>query len=189
MAIPGAAAKDDPCRCFTGAFRGFPLCCPPSVQAATIPTPLGPIEITLPGSCGPLETCVGLDIAGICLGSCVPFDPGLPFVPGPPPGNGAPPQDFPPLPPPGQPQPQLGGCPPRAGVAAAVLCPAGCHPNKSDYFLRNGTFVLKGSKCVRNRRRNPLNPRALDRAAGRLRSAQKVGRFLAKVKIPRGRCR
>ena len=189
MAIPGAAAQDDPCRCFTGAFRGFPVCCPTALPGLEIPTPIGPIDITLPGSCGPFERCVGLEIAGVCLGSCVPHDPFAPippFVPGP---GGPPPGDLPPPLPPLQPQPTLGGCPPRAGVAAAVLCPAGCHPNKADYFLRSGAFIAKGTKCVRNRRRNPLNPRALDRAAGRLRSAQRVGRFLAKVKVPKGRCR
>ncbi len=189
MAILQAAAEDDPCRCKTGALRGFPLCCPQSLQDPTIDTPIGPITITLPGSCGPFERCVGLEIAGVCLGECVPFDPFLPLVPGN--GGGIPgPAPPPPAAPPPAQQPAIGGCPPRAGAAAAaVLCPSGCHPNKSDYFLRSGAFIARGTKCVRNRRRNPLNPRALDRAAGRLRSAQKVGRFLAKVKVPKGRCR
>jgi len=47
-------------------------------------------------------------------------------------------------------------------------CPSGSHPNKSDYFLKTGEFVAKGSRCVKNRRRNPLNPRALTRAVARI---------------------
>jgi hypothetical protein len=46
--------------------------------------------------------------------------------------------------------------------------PKGFHLNKADYFLRDGTFVPKGSKWVRNRSRNPLNPRALQRAVARV---------------------
>lgn len=50
----------------------------------------------------------------------------------------------------------------------AVGCPPGFHANKADYFLRDGTFVAAGTRCVRNRRRNPLNPRALRRAVARV---------------------
>lgn len=32
------------------------------------------------------------------------------------------------------------------------------HANKSGYFLKSGQFVPPGSKCVTNRRMNPLNP-------------------------------
>lgn len=61
---------------------------------------------------------------------------------------------------------------PKEGTKLA--CPSGFHPNKSSYFLSDGTFVPEGSKCVKNRRRNPMNPRALDRAIGRLNSAKRV---------------
>lgn len=61
------------------------------------------------------------------------------------------------------------GCPPGAA------CPRGEHLNKSDYFLKDGTFVPKGSRCVSNRSRNVLNPRALTRANSRQRG------FLKKV--------
>jgi len=149
------------------------------VPTLDIPIPGFPISIPLPGSCGPLEACSGPIVAGVCLGSCVPFN--SPFVPGPGPAPG--PAPLPPA------QQQLGGCPPRGNGGAMILCPSGCHPNKSDYFLRSGAFVARGTKCVRNRRRNPLNPRALDRAASRLRSASKAGKFLAKVSVPKGRCR
>jgi len=61
---------------------------------------------------------------------------------------------------------------PAAGYELA--CPSGYHPNKSDYFLRDGTFVAKGSRCVKNRRRNPFNPRAADRAYSRMKSAKRA---------------
>ena len=48
--------------------------------------------------------------------------------------------------------------------------PAGYHLNKSDYFLRDGTFVPAGTKWVRNRRMNPANGRALRRSISRAKS-------------------
>lgn len=51
-----------------------------------------------------------------------------------------------------------------------LACPPGFRANKSDYWLKNGTYVPKGTRCVRIRRRNPLNPRALDRATSRVAS-------------------
>lgn len=70
-----------------------------------------------------------------------------------------------------------GGTMVQAGMKLA--CPSGYRPNKTSYFLKDGTFIPAGSKCVKARRRNPLNPRALDRALGRLNSAK---RFQAKLK-------
>lgn len=55
-----------------------------------------------------------------------------------------------------------------------VPCPSGWHANKQDYFLRDGTFVAAGSRCVKNRRRNPMNARALDRSIGRVDSAKRL---------------
>ena len=66
---------------------------------------------------------------------------------------------------------------------AQVACPSGFHANKSDYFLRDGTFVPKGSKCVRNRRRNPLNPKAASRAISRIKSAKNAAKMLSNVTI------
>jgi hypothetical protein len=45
---------------------------------------------------------------------------------------------------------------------------AGYHWNKTAYFLKDGTHVPAMSKLVKNRRRNPLNPRALSRSMYRL---------------------
>lgn len=47
-------------------------------------------------------------------------------------------------------------------------CTAGHHLNKSDYYLKGGQYVAAASTCVRNRRTNYTNPRALSRAAKRL---------------------
>jgi len=59
----------------------------------------------------------------------------------------------------------VNGCPtdePR------ICPPRGFHLNKSSYFLRDGTFVARGTKFVRNRRLNNANGRAQDRAIVRL---------------------
>jgi hypothetical protein len=61
--------------------------------------------------------------------------------------------------------------------------PSGFHWNKSDYFLMDGTFVPKGTKLVKNRRRNSLNPRALDRAMGRVTGAKKAAKKLSRITI------
>lgn len=66
-----------------------------------------------------------------------------------------------------------------------IGCPGGYHPNKSSYFLMDGTFVPEGSKCVKNRRRNPANPKALDRAMGRLNSAKRLQSKLAGYSTPK----
>jgi len=66
--------------------------------------------------------------------------------------------------------------PPQGSVGGMRL-------NKSDYFLRDGTFVPRGSRWVKSRRRNPLNPRALDRAIGRISSAKKAAGRLGKITI------
>lgn len=58
-------------------------------------------------------------------------------------------------------------------AAAGDVCPRGFHPNKTDYFLQNGTFVPARSRCVRNRRRNLDNGRASLRAARRLNARAK----------------
>jgi len=49
-----------------------------------------------------------------------------------------------------------------------LLCPKGRHPNRSSYFLKNGTWIPKETRCVANRRRNPDNGKASLKAARRL---------------------
>jgi len=57
-----------------------------------------------------------------------------------------------------------GDCPGEPRVCA----PRGFHLNKSSYFLRDGSFVERGTKFVRNRRLNNANGRAQGRAITRL---------------------
>jgi len=52
-------------------------------------------------------------------------------------------------------------------------CQSGFHPNKSNYFLIDGTFVPRGSRCVKNRRRNQFNRSAALKSASRLKSLGK----------------
>ncbi len=75
----------------------------------------------------------------------------------------------------------------------AKLCIAGHHINKSTYLTRNG-IVQAGTACVKNRRMNPLNPRAASRAMRRLdgfsratRSVEKMMTRIARKNAPRGR--
>lgn len=64
-----------------------------------------------------------------------------------------------------------------------IACPSGYHPNKTGYFLKSGQYVAPGTRCVKNRRRNPLNPRALSRAMGRLTSAKKASKAISRISI------
>jgi len=52
--------------------------------------------------------------------------------------------------------------------------PAGFHLNKSDYFLKDGTFVPKGSRYVKNRTRNFANGRALRRSITRAKGFERL---------------
>jgi len=67
------------------------------------------------------------------------------------------------------------GAPPATGaMLAAGKCASGWH------LAKDGS-----GKCVRNRRMNPLNPRALSRACTRLRSGQRAARMLGLLQLPR----
>ncbi len=70
-----------------------------------------------------------------------------------------------------------------AGAPAGmkIACHSGYHANKSDYWLKDGSFVAKGTRCVRNRRRNPMNPRALSRAISRVDSGKALQGRLAEI--------
>ncbi len=76
----------------------------------------------------------------------------------------------------------------ETGFSPGGGCAVGFHPNKSDYFLKDGTFIQKGTLCVRNRRRNPLNPRAASRAIGRIEAAKKATSRLDRISIKCRRC-
>lgn len=92
------------------------------------------------------------------------------------------------------------GAPTAAPPAAGGLPPRGYKLNKSGYFVHagppgtdayfQGVWVPPRSQFVRARRRNPLNPRALDRATSRVtsfanadsRSRRKVKKAAAKIR-------
>jgi len=68
----------------------------------------------------------------------------------------------------------------RAGKASGW---PGYHWNKSDYFLRSGEFVPAGTRAVRNRRRNPANPRATSNAITRIKGAKRYASSLSSISI------
>ena len=72
---------------------------------------------------------------------------------------------------------------PGGATGYGTGCPSGYHPNKTAYFLQNGTHVPAGSKCVKNRRRNPMNPKALSRAIGRIEGGKRMAAKLSGITI------
>lgn len=68
-------------------------------------------------------------------------------------------------------------------AGTTIACPSGFKPNKSDYFLKSGEFVPEGTRCVRIRRRNPFNPRAIDRAIGRIEGGKRAAGRLNRITI------
>lgn len=56
---------------------------------------------------------------------------------------------------------------PGTTAAPGAGCPKGYRLNKTSYFLKNGTYVPAGTKCVKYRYRNVANGKALRRAIGR----------------------
>jgi len=73
--------------------------------------------------------------------------------------------------------------PPPTPLTEPPPWPTGYKPNKTSYFLKSGQFIEAETVWVRNRRRNPLNPRAFDKALGRIESAKKFGSRLGRVTI------
>lgn len=55
--------------------------------------------------------------------------------------------------------------------------------NKAPYTLKDGTYIPAGMKQVTIRKRNALNPRALDRALSRVTSAKRASKKLSRVTI------
>jgi hypothetical protein len=66
---------------------------------------------------------------------------------------------------------------------------SGYHYNKADYFLRDGTFVPAGTKLVKNRRRNPANSKATNRAISRVAGAKKHAQTLSRITIRKASCK
>ena len=73
------------------------------------------------------------------------------------------------------------------GEAIGARVPQGYHLNKSSYWRgaggQNPEWIPRETIFVRNRKRNPLNPRAWDRAFGRLKSAQNFKKKMGRITI------
>jgi hypothetical protein len=63
----------------------------------------------------------------------------------------------------------------------SVACPKGWHANKSGYFLMSGEWVGEGTKCVKNRRKNPMNARALSSAITRVNGGKRFQHTLSEI--------
>jgi hypothetical protein len=76
------------------------------------------------------------------------------------------------------------------GQGQHTPCMAGYHYNRTGYFTKRYGWIEKGTVCVKNRRRNPLNPRALSKALSRLTSAKRAVNVLDRIEVkPRRRGR
>jgi hypothetical protein len=64
-------------------------------------------------------------------------------------------------------------------------CPSGFRPNKSAYFLRDGSYVPAGTRCVRSRRMNVANPKALRKGIRRMRGFAKLSRTVIRFVSPK----
>jgi len=71
-----------------------------------------------------------------------------------------------------------------AAMQAGKPCPvSGYHWNKSGYFLKSGEYIPPGTKMVKNRRRNPANPRATSNAITRIKGAKRYAKSLSSISI------
>lgn len=82
-----------------------------------------------------------------------------------------------------------GGSTGRMGGPSNSPQPSGYHANKSSYFLKDGTFIPKGSIWVKNRRRNPLNPRALSSSMARITSFKGAASKAGLITIRKAGCK
>jgi len=69
------------------------------------------------------------------------------------------------------------------GATGMQGCGRGARPNKSGYWLKSGQYVAPETVCVKSRRMNPLNPRALSKAMRRIESAKRAASVLNRITI------
>ena len=84
------------------------------------------------------------------------------------------------------PAPGIAGVMQRAipgGATGMQGCGNGTRPNKSGYYVQGGQYVPPGTVCVKRRRMNPLNPRALSKAMRRIESAKRATTVLGRITI------
>ena len=65
---------------------------------------------------------------------------------------------------------------------------SGWHWNKSGYFLKSGEYVEAGTKQVRNRKMNPLNPSAVKSSIRRLGRAKTAAKDINRITIRKKVC-
>lgn len=83
--------------------------------------------------------------------------------------------------------PMTGGGTPMAVGPNGQLCQIkGYHLNKAGYHTKAG-YVAPGTMCVKNRRMNPLNPRAASRAMRRLDGFSRAARCVEKQLVKMAR--
>jgi hypothetical protein len=70
-----------------------------------------------------------------------------------------------------------------SSTTTAAACERGYHRNKTGYYSKKYGYIPAGSVCVKNRKRNPLNPRALSRSIARISSAKNAAAFLSRVTV------
>ena len=129
-----------------------------SAPATSMATPLVNVQGIVPGELQiPPTSCAGLSWKGKCYGGA--FGPGTASVGvsalGPATGSGSP-----------------------VMLQNGQLCAVkGTHLNKTTYTTRSG-IVPAGTRCVKNRRMNPLNPSALSRSMRRVASFSRATRSI-----------
>jgi len=72
---------------------------------------------------------------------------------------------------------------PGGATGRGAGCGVGTRPNKSGYWLKSGQYVAPETVCVKSRRMNPLNPRALSKAMRRIESAKRASSVLSRITI------
>jgi len=141
------------------------------------------------GTIGRIARKLGRSIPGPIggfIGEIFPNGPGPPtFVPPPPTMNGR--VDFG-----GGQFPGVGGGGGRGSTLpsrcpSVMECPKGMRPNKSAYFIKGGQFVAPGTRCVKIRRINPGNGRAVRRAIRRENSFVRLAVGTGLVTVPKAK--
>jgi len=87
---------------------------------------------------------------------------------------------------PGLPRPGFVAAAQRAvpgGQTGMMQAPKGYRLNKTGYYTKSEGWVEPGTKFVKIRRRNPLNPKALDRAISRIESGKRASKKLSRVTV------
>lgn len=160
-----------------GFVTGGPVGALAGAARTLLPAPRSPVQGTALAPAPRLPGFTGIQLPGIAIGAGVPTAPG-----------------FGPLDPPTGP---VGTMLPSGFIPGCQL--KGTRPNKSGYYKQvqpgnpfSAIYIPKGSVCVKTRRMNIANPRALRRAVRRAQGFAKMARRVltfVSAKAPKGRAR